>query len=76
MDDIRALKHASPFQPFEIVMQDGRVVRVFNPFGMALSPSGRTIAVYQGEAVAFLELPRIANVRPYQSGTLKARHDG
>lgn len=75
IEEVRDFKHAEPFRPFEIVMKNGRVVRVFNPFGMALSPSGKTVAVYQGEAVAFLHLPQIAKLRPYRAGTLKPPND-
>lgn len=46
IDSIREAKHARPFTPFEMIMQDGRVVRVTKSFAIALSPTGKTVAGY------------------------------
>lgn len=44
IDDIRTLKHADPFRPFEIQTRDGRKVVIEQPLRIALSRSGKTVA--------------------------------
>lgn len=43
IDDIRALKHAQPFRPFEIKTRNGRKVVIEEPLRIALSRSGETV---------------------------------
>jgi len=38
IDEIRTLKHAKPFRPFDIVTRDGQVVDIELPIRIALSP--------------------------------------
>ena len=38
---------ATPFQPFDIRLADGRAIRVQHPEFVARSPSGRTAVVFQ-----------------------------
>ncbi|CAN5735104.1 hypothetical protein BH20VER1_BH20VER1_19580 [soil metagenome] len=64
IEDIRSLKHTAPFRPFNIVMDDGRVVWVSGPERIALSPSGKTVAVYEGSAVSFFALRRMQALQP------------
>ncbi len=64
IEDIRALKHSAPFSPFNIVMNDGRVLWISRPEKIALSPTGKTIAVAQGSAFSFLAVQRIARLEP------------
>jgi hypothetical protein len=64
IDRIRALKHTEPFSPFNIVMHDGRVVWVSGPQRIALSPTGKTVAVYEGATASFLVVDRIDRVEP------------
>lgn len=52
IEEIRHLKHTEPFQPFDIVMKDGRMVRVERPSAVALSTTGKTVAVYEPFAPA------------------------
>lgn len=42
---IRAATHARPFRPFYLCLGDGSAVRVSHPDFIALSPTGRTVAV-------------------------------
>lgn len=64
IDDIRRLKHSQPFNPFNIVMKDDRIVWVSGPERIALSPTGKTVAVYEGSTVSFLEVTRITQLQP------------
>ena len=40
IDQIRKLKHAMPFQPFEIVLHSGTILRVPSPEHLALNERG------------------------------------
>lgn len=68
IEDIRRLKHTEPFSPFNIVMSDGRTLWIGEAQRIALSPTGKTVAVAQGSAFSFLVVERIArlesNARP------------
>jgi hypothetical protein len=64
IEEIRQLKHSEPFSPFNIVMKDGRVMWVGRPLAIALSPSGKTVAVAQGSAFSFLVVEQIAKLEP------------
>ena len=64
IEDIRILKYSEPFSPFNIVMSDGRVVWVERPERIALWPTGKPVAVYEGPAVSILEVKRIAGLEP------------
>jgi bacteriorhodopsin len=64
IEDIRQLKHAAPFNPFNIVMKDGRVLWVGEPLSIALSPTGKTVAVAHGSTFSFLIVDRIAKIEP------------
>lgn len=62
IEDIRILKHSEPFSSFDIVMSDGRVVWVERPERIALWPTGKPVAVYEGPAVSILEGKRITGL--------------
>jgi hypothetical protein len=47
IEQIRHAYSARPFQPFIIHLADGRQISVPHPEFMALSPSGRAVAVSQ-----------------------------
>jgi hypothetical protein len=64
IEEIRRLKHSEPFKPFNIVMNDGRVLWVGEPERIALSPTGKTVAVAQGPAFSFLVVERITRLEP------------
>jgi hypothetical protein len=75
IDDIRQLKHTAPFSPFNIVMKDGRVLWVGNALAIALSPSGKTVAVVQGSAFSFLVVERIAKIEPNARPRLRLKRE-
>ncbi len=43
IEDIRALKHARPFLPFEIKTKDGQKAVIPEPLRIALSRSGKVV---------------------------------
>lgn len=47
IEQIKNLYNAAPFRPFIIHLADGRQMPVKHREFMAISPSGRTITVYQ-----------------------------
>jgi hypothetical protein len=64
MDEIRKYKRAEPFQPFVIHTDDGRQFRVFHHYNVALSPTGRAIAVAVENEDAFetLHVSQVAHI--------------
>jgi hypothetical protein len=46
-DQFRATLHQQPFRSFTIRMADGRALDVAHPDFIALSPTGRTVIVFQ-----------------------------
>ena len=56
-EQFRATLHLQPFQQFTIRMADGRAFQVSHPDFVALSPSGRTVIVFQpDETYSVLDL--------------------
>jgi len=47
IDQLRRLYEAQPFRPFTMHLADGRQLPVVHREFLALSPSGRTVFVYQ-----------------------------
>jgi hypothetical protein len=56
-DQFRATLHQQPFRPFTIRMADGRAFEVAHRDFVAMSPSGRTVIVYESdESYSVLDL--------------------
>lgn len=56
-DQFRATLHQQPFCPFTIRMADGRAFEVAHRDFVAMSPSGRTVIVYESdESYSVLDL--------------------
>lgn len=47
IQQLRAALGATPFRPFTVHMADGRAFEVPHPDFLSMSPTGRTIIVYQ-----------------------------
>ena len=47
IDEVRKAFNAQPFMPFTLYLADGRQFPVVSREFMALSPVGRTVAIYQ-----------------------------
>jgi hypothetical protein len=64
IEQIRALKHAKPFRPFELVTKDGQRIYIEQPIRIALSPTGDSVAGYGQDGSFFFMLSDIAAVQP------------
>ena len=54
---LRAVRDASPFRPFTVLLADGRSLRVPHRDFLSVSPGGRTVIIYQAaEAFSVLDL--------------------
>jgi hypothetical protein len=67
IEEIRTLKHAKPFRPFDIVTKDGRKLRIPLEHRIALSPRGDSVTGFAVDGSFFLPLSEIAEVKA-QSG--------
>jgi hypothetical protein len=61
-EQFRATLHQTPFQPFTIRMADGRAFPVAHRDFVAMSPSGRTVIVYESERYSVLDLPLMSEL--------------
>jgi hypothetical protein len=59
IDEIRALRSAQPFKPFDIILRDGTKVQVALPERMALAPNGQRLGVYEGMMPTVVMLLRL-----------------
>jgi hypothetical protein len=48
IQQLRGVHCATPFRPFNIHMADGRSFHVPHPDFMSMSPTGRTVIVFEG----------------------------
>jgi hypothetical protein len=62
IDEIRALRNARPFKPFNIILRDGTKVHVALPERMALAPNGQRLGVYEGIMPIVVDAPSIAGL--------------
>lgn len=62
IEEIRALRNAQPFKPFDIVLRDGRKVHVALPERMALAPNGAKLGVYEGIMPTLIDVASIASL--------------
>jgi hypothetical protein len=62
IDDIRTLRNGPPFKPFDIVLRDGRRVRVALPERLALAPNGEKLGVNEDIMPTLVDVVSIASV--------------
>jgi hypothetical protein len=61
---LQEVYRARPFKPFNIHMADGRVLHVPHSEFMAMSPTGRTVVVYDAEDnLSILDLLLMSEIR-------------
>jgi len=62
--ELRKFHQAQPFQPFDIYIADGRKVQVDHSELLAVSPSGRTLAVYdESDAAEIIDLLLVTSLK-------------
>ena len=62
IDEIRALRNAQPFKPFNLILRDGTKVHVALPERMALAPNGQKLSVYEGMMPTVVDVTSIAGL--------------
>ena len=70
IEDIRTLRNRKPFQPFTIVMDDGRHLEVERPERLALSHRGHEVSLFHGKHLSFLEVGRIRRLDEITKGSV------
>ena len=73
IQQLRAAHKATPFRPFKVHMADGRHFHVPHPDFLSMSPSGRTIIVYQeNEDFSILDLLLMTEIEMTPANTARA----
>ena len=67
-EEIRKLYYAAPFRPFEIILTNGRHVRVDHSEFMALSPDEDVIVVFESDGHLTIDVPLIIGVKELRNG--------
>jgi hypothetical protein len=62
-EEFRQLRKSEPFQPFTLMLRNGRSLRVDYRHQFTLSPSGKVASIDVGSAFAFVDLPEIDQVQ-------------
>ena len=63
-EDFRALYYTEPFQPFQVILVDGREFLVAKRNHLTINPTGRRIAIAPKiEDMEIIEMTEIAGVR-------------
>lgn len=71
IEDIRALKRAEPFRPFEILTKAGETILIPLEHRIALSPRGESVAGFGEGGYFFLPISEIDRVK--QTGKRKSK---
>ncbi len=72
-EEVRKLYHAAPFRHFEIVLANGRKVRVDHPEFMALSPDEDVIVVFEADGHLTIDVPLIIGLKEFRNGARKRK---
>jgi hypothetical protein len=67
-DEIKKLYYVAPFRPFEIVLTNGRQVRVDHPEFMAPSPDEDRVVVYEPDGHLTIDVPLVIAVQELKNG--------
>ena len=63
IEEIRTLKHAKPFRPFELITTAGEKVRIRLPHHIALAPNGQSVTGFGHDGSFLLMLSEIKELR-------------
>jgi hypothetical protein len=76
-EQLRQYYNAKPFQAFEIYLADSRVLTVQHPEQLAISSSGRTIAVARpDDTIETVDLLLVVSLKPTRNGPTRGRQRG
>ena len=67
-EEIKKLYYAAPFRPFEIVLTNGRHVRVDHREFMALSPDEDVVVVFEADGHLTIGVPLIIGLKELRNG--------
>jgi hypothetical protein len=77
IDRLREAYNAEPFRPFVIHLADGREVTVHHREFVSLSPSGRTIVVFQpDDSMNIIDLLLVTDLEMKKTGRRPGRRNG
>lgn len=70
IQQLRAAHRATPFKPFTVHMADGQSFNVPHPDFLSMSPTGRTVIIYQeDENFSILDLLLMTEIEMNQTST-------
>jgi len=70
---LKAARKAMPFCPFTVLMADGRSFHVPHPDFLFMSPTGRTVIIYQeDDEFSILDLPLMTEIQMAQPAGSKS----
>ena len=73
IQQLRAAQHATPYRPFTVHMADGRAFHVPHPDFLSMSPTGRTVIIYQeNEEFSILDLLLMTEIQVVQAASTRA----
>ncbi|HUG91666.1 MAG TPA: hypothetical protein VML55_12575 [Planctomycetaceae bacterium] len=77
IERIREMLGLRPFQPFVMHLADGRAIRVQHQEFAALSPTGRTMVVYQpDDSMNIIDLLLVTDLEVRRNGQSKSKAAG
>ncbi len=72
IEQLRRHYSSQPFQPFDIYLADSRVLTVRHPEHLAMSQSGRTIAVARDDGtIETVDLLLVVSLKPHPNGAVR-----
>lgn len=75
VEDIRGVRDAAPFQPFSLVLADGRSFLVPHHDFLSLAPKGTALVLWtdDGHISSILDAALIAEIRMETNGTSRSK---
>ena len=68
IQQLRAAHHAAPFRPYNVHMANGRAFPIPHPDFLSMSPTGRTVIIYQeNDDLSILDLLLMTEIEMTQS---------
>jgi hypothetical protein len=72
-EQLKGMLRASPFQPFDVHLADGRALTVGHPKLVLVTPGGRTVGIAIDEnAIEIVDLLLVTSLRPKANGAARS----